>query len=570
MNQHSHLYVRSLGKRELKLLQSVNANKIFYEFDDMDLKSRVNCQQKTISDEPESFFHWNNEVIDKITVFIDEISDSINNSKYNSYPFKEYLKSFLRKKLSADIRLILLAKNDNKAIMQMEYPITIKKLYKNKKVIGREWHSYFHVAKHCLFLILKLIKWPFKFYKIKKKSDHLIVPYYENVRSNAEFFSIFNSVSKPTVIVKNNSELHNYINILKKKFVIKSNLFITPSQFLHLLLVGFDLSFNFLRKHYSPLLLDAIFSYIKEYSIILSYFNSVDVKYVGVIRGDMYSASSLLKETCSSLGIATYSYSHAVYFYREYYLSSVNYHWYGVSGQNEKNLYSGLWNNKMNYVPIGQVTSGFRELDYVNNLRNKKLINEKVVCVYPTTVMEQIIPNNETDYNEFIDAVCASCKSDYGFVFYKSKINLKIARNDIVENNQKTIENLAIKKMKNSLLDKFKLFDYDTTVYDTYDKIDIGYVYSMSTVAFELIQNKKKVLVYWPFKSNPHPFSKFTPLLVAASKNDFVIKAKKIKNMGINRYEKYILPTLKYCLVPSTPNASIDKFINLIESNHIN
>ena len=569
MDGSFNLYVHKFGKREARVAHSNGAKKVIYEYNDDGLQLRINSEKKTISDNSADFFSWNNEVIDQVTVFVNRIFSAERNENNNNYAFKEYLKSFLRNKLSSDIRLLWLAQVDGNAVVHVDYPKTIQKLYGDRKITGRESHSYCMAVRNCLAIILYALKWPLKFYKKKKTSGHLLIPYYEHVRSNAEFFSLYNFINDSTVIVNNNSELHNYLISLKKKFIQKDDLYITPRQFIFLLVKGIKLSVKVLSKFKSPLLVHAVFSYIKDYANILSYFNSVNVQHVGVIRGDMYSASSLLREVSSNLGITTYSYSHAVYFYREYYLSSIDYDWYGLSGQNEKDLYSGLWNDEINYVSIGQITSVFRELDPVDILKNENTRNKNFVCVYPTTVCEQDIPNSPTNFNEFIDAVCASCTSNNALVLYKSKNNLKLARNDKVDDTQKEIEAIAIKKMKENLSNKFTLLEKDISVYDTYDHVDIGYVYSMSTVAFELIQNKKKVLVYWPFDSNPHPFSQYTPLLVAANVNDFVVKAKKLDEMQYSEYEKYIIPTLEYCLVSSLDNISTSKFINLVESNSI-
>ncbi len=570
MDGSFNLYVHKFGKREARLAHSNGAKKVIYEYNGDGLQLRINSEKKTISDNSADFFSWNNEVIDQVTVFVNRIFSAERNENNNNYAFKEYLKSFLRNKLSSDIRLLWLAQVDGNAVVHVDYPKTIQKLYGDRKITGRESHSYSMAVRNCLAIILYVLKWPLKFYKKKKTSGHLLIPYYEHVKSNADFFSLYNFIKDSTVIVSNSSDLHNHLSSIKKKYVIKNDLFITPYQFIFLFIKGIKLAFKLLRKSTSPLLVNAIFSYIKDYANILSYFNSVDVQHVGVIRGDMYFASSLLKEISSGLGITTYSYSHAVYFYREYYLASVDYDWYGVSGQNEKDLFSGLWNDKMNYVSIGQITSSFRELDSVEILKNENTRYKNVVCVYPTTVREQVIPNNATNFDEFIDAVCASCTSDNALVLYKSKNNLKLVRNDKVDDDQKEIEALAIEKINKNLLGKFRLFDNNISVYDTYDHIDIGYVYSMSTIAFELIHNKKKVLVYWPFESNPHPFSKYTPLLVATNINDFVVKAKKLDEMQYSEYEKYIISTLEYCLVSSSANTSANKFIDLVESNSVN
>lgn len=567
MDGSFNFYVHKFGKREARVARSIGAEKVIYEYNGEGSQSRINSEKKTISVNPELFFYWNNEVIDKVTAFVNEIFNAFSSDKENYYTFQEYLKCFSRKKLSSDIRLLVLAQGDTDAVMNLDYPITMKKIYRNRKITGIEYHSYLTAARNCLFIMLKALKWPLKFYKKKIKSDHLIIPYYENVKSNSEFFSLYNVINNSTIIVNNNSDLHKYLVSNKKNIVKKNDLYITPHQLIFLLVKGIKLLIKFPNKFKSPLLVEAVFSYIKDYANILSYFNSVNMQHVGVIRGDMYSASSLLRELSSKLGITTYSYSHGVYFYREYYLSSVDYDWYGVSGQNEKEIYSELWNDKMNYVSIGQITSGFRELDSVNNWTNVNTPKKNVVCVYPTTVSEQDVPNNTNNFNQFIDAVCLSCSNNKVSVFYKSKINFKLARNDKVDVDLKEIEGIAIKKMKENLSKKFTLLEKDVSVYDTYDHVDIGYVYSMSTVAFELIQNKKKVLVYWPFESNHHPFSQYTPLLVAANENDFVTKSNKLLEMQYSEYEKYIVPTLEYCLVYPSDNISINKFIDLVESN---
>ncbi len=564
MNRDSNLYVQKFGKKEAKLAQSISAKKVFYEYNGDGSQLKIESEKKTISDNSADYFNWQEEVINQVTLFVGK---KLAGTNRDNNAFREYLISFLRSNLSADIRLMWLAREDTNAIVQVDFPSIISKMYIDRVIIGNEHSSYLKILKQSILSTLYFMRWPLNLFRKKIISKHLLIPCYEFVQSNAEFFSLYNVLDDSVVLVSRKSELHNYLSTLNRDLVLKSNLYTTPKQFLFLLIECGKL-LTTIGKFRSPLLIYGVFSYIKEYSKIFSYFNLVDVRHIGIVRGDTYCASSLLRVISSNLGITTYSWSHAVYFYREDYLSSVNYDWYGISGHNEKDVYSELWSKDTKYVQIGQITYDYREsrvIDIVEKYNDQQL---DIVCVYPTTVKEQVTPNTPSNFMEFIDAVCTSCVGDSNLlVLYKSKNNLKLVRNDKVDDTQLELEYSAIEQMSKNITSKFSLLDQSISVYDTYDYVDIGYVYSMSTVAFELIQNKKKVLVYWPFESNAHPFSLYTPLLVASCVNDFSRKSKILREMKYSEYKEYIVPTLEYCLVSRPSGNTVSRFIKMVECN---
>ena len=124
----------------------------------------------------------------------------------------------------------------------------------------------------------------------------------------------------------------------------------------------------------------------------------------------------------------------------------------------------------------------------------------------------------------------------------------------------------ALRVFEKSLAERYVDLDEDYTVYDMYSLIDIGFVYSMSTCAFELMQKKCKVVVYVPFEKELHPFYKFTPLLVSSSIEEFIDKSKKIMTMSDENYSLYIKDTLNYCLIDSVTNDLGCEFVSAIEA----
>jgi hypothetical protein len=240
----------------------------------------------------------------------------------------------------------------------------------------------------------------------------------------------------------------------------------------------------------------------------------------------------------------------------------------GLSNEEEKQYVSeGLINKSTQYINVGQLTSAYRNRGKLNRWEIGDREYSCGVCVYPTSISDYRMPHTASDFFDFIDTICASFMNENVMVFFKSKQDVKKQRGDPIETLMLKYDRIAIERMNEGLGENFRALDEGVTVYDTFDNIDIGLVFSMSTVAFELLQNKKKVLVYWPSSGTDiHPFALHTPLLVAFSKNDLIEKLKKIKEMSDLEYEKYILPTLQYCLGGSD-SSSIGQFIEQIENN---
>jgi len=557
-----NLYIHNLGRKESKLAATLRVDCTFYESDGGYSSVTEGSKKRTISDNADDFFDWHEEVIGRVDEFLREKYHNIDvtNSAFNCF-----LKSILMRRLSDDIRLMVLSKGDTAAIIQVEHYEVIRVMYPDNNIVRKERVSSYQKLLKNIYKQLKLFAaWPINMFNKKILSDHLILPRYEFYKSNAEFFSLYNAIGSSVVVLTNaGSGIEDYLLSENKKIVNKNKLYISPIQFILLSIEFFRLVVNLLPSIKSILTLEVVSLYILEHSTILSYFNVVDVKYIGVVRGDNYTVSTLLRRISSEFGVTTYSLSHAVYYYKEYYLSLIDYDYYGISGWDEKNVYAGLWNKDVEYQAVGQPTYSYRE-DLKTDLGIDDSIEcSNIICIYPTTVDEKVLPHTRENFMDFIDSVCGAYESDQ-IAIYKSKNNYKILRNEKLDADAIDIEREAIIKFEKNI-DRFSVMDKNISVYDTYGYVDIGYVYMESTVAFELIQNRKKVLVYWPIENKKHPFSLYAPLLVAGTIEEFVAQSKILREMEYDDYEKYIIPTLEYCLVVDSDQALMN-FICKIES----
>ncbi len=256
MNRDSNLYVQKFGKKEAKLAQSISAKKVFYEYNGDGSQLKIESEKKTISDNSADYFNWQEEVINQVTLFVGK---KLAGTNRDNNAFREYLISFLRSNLSADIRLMWLAREDTNAIVQVDFPSIISKMYIDRVIIGNEHSSYLKILKQSILSTLYFMRWPLNLFRKKIISKHLLIPCYEFVQSNAEFFSLYNVLDDSVVLVSRKSELHNYLSTLNRDLVLKSNLYTTPKQFLFLLIECGKL-LTTIGKFRSPLLIYGVFS----------------------------------------------------------------------------------------------------------------------------------------------------------------------------------------------------------------------------------------------------------------------------------------------------------------------
>ena len=567
------MYSRKVTKFTLASYKQLNVEKLFYEEGGSPLES-ASIEKRNFGTHPHLFVRWNETVIKSVRRYIKEewrIKDKHRQSAVN-IPFLNFLSGFLCRKLSDDFRLKLFAEASiAKKIFVFENPSMMRLLSAEKLKCCEDGKEVFNALKDSVRCVIAIMLIGFKFFKIhsfkknKIKVKYFVVPSYQSVNSNAEFFSFYNAINDSAVLVDSGTELCMYLERQGSNIIMRNDLYINPAQILVLTKELLILLLHVTFKHRSWLLVNSVFRYIKEKAIILSYFNAVIPKYICIVRGDVYAAASLLRDIANKQSVKTVSFSHSSYYYPEYYLSDVDFDYFGASGQRELDVYSPYWNQKSNYIITGQMTSDYKskisELPLKNNKRP-----ELSVGVFPSSINDVVIPNSEVSFDDFVQAVVLAVSGVNDMVlYYKSKTKLKALRGD---STNYTISNddRALRVFEKSLAERYVDLDEDYTVYDMYSLIDIGFVYSMSTCAFELMQKKCKVVVYVPFEKELHPFYKFTPLLVSSSIEEFIDKSKKIMTMSDENYSLYIKDTLNYCLIDSVTNDLGCEFVSAIEA----
>jgi hypothetical protein len=558
------VYVWKLSKFVLSCCKRRRVETLYYEEGNCSVEADILIKEKNFGTHPHLFVTWNEYILCAVRDYLtrywkQERKDS----------FVCFLSSFLCRRLSFDFRLLVLSEDSTgEKAYQFQYPSMMKCFISKKDYILNTKSEFFHTAKNNMKCILAIVFLVFKYFKalvLKKKPiavKYFVVPYYQKVIANTEFFTFHNAIEDAAVLVDEGSELCQFLKNKQEKRVVRQHLYIKPKQALSLVLTLVNLSFKVMVSHRKLLVMSAVFQYVREKAIILSYFNAVIPTYVCVIRGDMYGAATLLRELSNQQKIKTISFSHSSYYYPEYYLAAVDFDYFGISGRRELEVYQSYWNHASNYIVTGQMT-----VDAVVN-KSKVLVDlephlgPSIGC-FPTTLDVVCVPHQETSFNEFIQAVVSIVSSvDDSFLYYKSKSQLKMLREDPPVGSDLAITSI----FETHLVDSYTVLHHDVTVYDVYAFIDVGFVYSMSTCAFELMQRKQKVVVFLPFDKTLHPFYMFTPLLVASSFEEFVENAMAIIVMSSEEYMRYIEPTLDYCLSDDVSDNLANKFVEAIEA----
>jgi hypothetical protein len=151
----------------------------------------------------------------------------------------------------------------------------------------------------------------------KLEAKHLLIPYHQDANSSADFFLFYDSIDDSIVLVNKREGLFKCFSQGGAKVLPESDLYVTPKQFLSSLKLLISMASRIRRDYWSPLLIAGLLKYMKHSARIQAYYNSVNVKHVGVVRGDMCPESSLLRNISASKGVTTYAWSHSVWWYRE-------------------------------------------------------------------------------------------------------------------------------------------------------------------------------------------------------------------------------------------------------------
>ena len=280
-----------------------------------------------------------------------------------------------------------------------------------------------------------------------------------------------------------------------------------------------------------------MYLYKKSYYIAL--LNVVSPSLIAPIRGDTLQCSSILRSVANNRNVPVFSWSHSVYCYQEYYLSGVDFDYYAASNPFELSLYKKYWNEECLYSFIGQVS-----YPNIGNISLNTPVLDRldgINGIFSTTIDSRVLSNTFDNYSDFVDAVVLSSNSIDGGFFYKSKNNFKIERGEVIGHEAQKAEEYALSKFR-LMDDKFEVIKEGITVKEIVPFINIAFVYSLSTVAFELIQEKVKVIIFWPFDSVEFPLSKTLPLLVAKDANEMINNASLLDKMSAQDYAEYLAP----------------------------
>jgi len=569
------LLVNSITSEVVRTAEKLNVSLIAHEEDiDGPFKTNIPLQQVYLAMDDALVFRWLKELVDKAREYYSNNRDDLIlpflkvglKEKAVSNFFYGYIADILKN----DYRLVLLGEtffpNDERLYLFREPGIATSFVREGEVLRLRKFYEWRYI-KNVFAVPICLLLWLFPKSKKKMKASLVLEPYHNHYFQNDEFHHINRVLNNnPENIVYYIRNTVNEISIeLKKrgkKIITRKDLRLDFSTFRTGMEDYFRCVFYCLKLKKVPLSLKiGWFHFLFELYRYKALLKTCDFRYLFKIRGDLYLGATLLRELMNSRKIKTISYSHATYFFPEYFFVNVDFDYYGYSGPCELETYEGYWPaNSINYIHSGQMSC-----EAPNNVKSWEDIYIKdteeregnfAVGIFPTSIDKHENPNTKEIYEDFIK-VAFKCAAKYtkDRIIFKDKYGLKSVRgdkpkSDNIDFSQKSVDD-CIKKYginpvttyTNTKHDKWK----NISAVDVYGLIDIGLTFAYSTCPFELLALQKKVLVYFPFKSVRHPFSKHAPLLVAQDINTFENNFEILVNMSGNEYKSYITNTIDYC-----------------------
>ena len=385
------------------------------------------------------------------------------------------------------------------------------------------------------YIILMLVRGLLKIRQAERKKCNVIFfPYHKNWVKDPELDYLLKNITDSKVVLSNRDLL---VEVLEDNQIVNDKAFFFKfSDLTHVFkaLVGTIRGF-FSRKE----IYDALAMYLYKKSYYIALLNVVSPSLIAPIRGDALQCSSILRSVANNRNVPVFSWSHSVYCYQEYYLSGVDFDYYAASNPFELSLYKKYWNEECLYSFIGQVS-----YPNIGNISLNTPVLDRldgINGIFSTTIDSRVLSNTFDNYSDFVDAVVLSSNSIDGGFFYKSKNNFKIERGELIGHEAQKAEEYALSKFC-IMDDKFEVIKEDISIKDIVPFINIAFVYSLSTVAFELIQEKVKVIIFWPFDSVEFPLSKTLPLLVAKDANEMINNASLLDKMSAKDYDEYLAP----------------------------
>jgi len=477
------------------------------------------------------YFYWHEKSLSIAKDIVDK--EVVGEIFKDNEVFDKYYKQYLCSKIANEIRPLIQSDGfcDNLIPKNRRFNAKHERLLSGyrymRSVMVRAYAIY--------YIILLLVKGLLKIRQSERKKCNVIFfPHHKDWLEDPELGCLLKNITDSKVVLSNRDllaeELEDNQILNDKVFYFK------VSDLTHIFkaLTGTIRGF-FSRKE----IYDALAMYLYKKSYYIALLNVVSPSLIVSVRGDTLQDSSILRSVANNRNVPVFSWSHAVYCYLEHYLSGVDFDYYAASNPFELLLYKKYWSKECvysfigqaSYPSIGNISLNTSELDRLDGSNG----------IFSTTIDSRVLSNTLDNYSDFVDAVVLSSNSIAGGFFYKSKNNYKIERGEIIGHEAQQAEEYALSKF-HLIGDKFEIIKDGITVKDVVPFINIAFVYSLSTVAFELIQEKVKVIIFWPLVPEEFPLSKILPLLVAKDANEMINNALLLDKMSARDYAEYLTP----------------------------
>ena len=161
-----------------------------------------------------------------------------------------------------------------------------------------------------------------------------------------------------------------------------------------------------------------------------------------------------------------------------------------------KEIFSEIWPRDLMYASINSVTHSYKESDKGFSKKIKPSIEKYSIIIYPTSIKEHLIPNTPENFKYFLNSAFELSNNNDHTLFYKSKLHQKKLRGDNIEDIDFKVENEIVNNALSKFKNKIEFLGPEISVYDTFSFLNMGICYSNTTVAFELIENRIKVIVF--------------------------------------------------------------------------
>ena len=288
-------------------------------------------------------------------------------------------------------------------------------------------------------------------------------------------------------------------------------------------------------------------------------------------------------------GVKHIGYQHGTYSFFEAAYSHIDYHYFGLNGRYFKeNTYSEFWPQDINYLVLGPYFAESVDRDYskdsnkhdkfivsimTNPKRGRQFANfsyEKSVALICSTLKSLSISNlhiifKEKNYQDWSERIiidlCERYDLSYEIAYHRHPINVK-------HEYPKEVIRMAERDGMDIHLRPSKVIASCSSE-EVISMSDIVIVVSpgYSTVSFEALGQKKKIIVFMQKDVPKHPFEEFLPKLTPKDQKEFEDSMKWMIGISQEDYEECIQPVLDNCSKFSDGNLIRDFIESIIARN---